>query len=93
MLPLKIIYRLLLDGVAAFKFLLDGQPKHFFAVLHAHFSYYKRLPKTLQKRSEFKKKQGFAYRHSNMYKGNIVIEHFLAKNKYFNDLKKGFFTF
>jgi hypothetical protein len=90
-LLIKVIYRLIMDGVAGLKFLFDGQPKHFFAVIHAHFSYYKRLPKTLQKRREFKKKQGFAYQLLGMYKGNIVLEHFVGKKNKFSDLHRGFF--
>jgi GT2 family glycosyltransferase len=89
-LLLKIIYRLVMDGVAGLKFLFDGQPKHFFAVLHAHFSYYKRLPSTLSKRAKFKKKQGFEFHEGSMYKGNLVLEHFLGKINKFSDLKRGF---
>lgn len=36
----KIFVRLVLDGVAGVKFLLDRQPKHMLAVLRAHFSFY-----------------------------------------------------
>lgn len=37
----KILTRLLLDGVAGIKFLFEGKPKHMFAVIHAHFSFYR----------------------------------------------------
>lgn len=90
-LLLKILYRLILDGVAGIKFLLDGEPKHFLAVLHAHFSYYKRLPKTLKKRWDFQKKTNFRPNHSGMYKGNIVAEHFIGGKKCFSDLRSGYF--
>ena len=36
----KILYRMILDGVAAFKFLFEGSGSHFIAVIKAHFSFY-----------------------------------------------------
>ena|SRR5436190_6332284 len=87
----KVVFRLKLDGVAAFKFLFDGQPKHFFAVLRAHFSYYRRLPSILRKRKEMKKKPGFRFNTSQIYDGNIVLEHFIRGKDKFEELHKGFF--
>lgn len=87
----KIFFRLILDGVAAFKFLFDGQPKHFFAVIRAHFSYYKYLPSTLHKRKKMKQKSSFKFDVSHMYNGNIVNEYFLKGRKKFTELSKGFF--
>jgi GT2 family glycosyltransferase len=49
-LIVKIISRLVLDGVAAFKFLLSGKPQHMFAVLKAHISFYVLLFKFINKR-------------------------------------------
>jgi hypothetical protein len=87
----KIFYRLTLDGIAAFKFLLDGQPKHLFAVLKAHGYYYWWLPKTLAKRKAMKRLQGFHFSQQHIYNGNIVVEHFLKKKKIFSELSQGFF--
>ncbi len=47
---LAIICRLLLDGVAAIKFLLEGKPKHLLAILKSHGSFYYHLPYLLAKR-------------------------------------------
>ena len=47
---LKLVFRLILDGIAALKFLLAAQPSHFIAVIRAHFAYYYRLPSTISKR-------------------------------------------
>lgn len=88
----KILFRLVLDGIAALKFLFDGQPKHFFAVLRAHFNYYTWLPKTLRKRKQLKNSPGFKFSFSQVYKGNIVSEYFLQHKKNFKDLKRGFFS-
>ncbi len=89
---LKVLYRLVLDGVAAFKFLFEGQPKHFWAVLRAHFAYYGWLPAILRKRKALKQAPGFHYNTASMYRGNIVAEYFLKGNKKFGQLNKGFFT-
>jgi GT2 family glycosyltransferase len=89
---LKIVYRQILDGVAAFKFLSAGEPKHFLAVIRAHFSYYGSLGKTLSKRKSMKQKEGFRYDLSNVYRGNIVAEYFLKGKRTFKELKGGFFS-
>lgn len=88
----KILFRLILDGIAASRFLFAGTPKHFFAVIHAHFGYYKRLPATLRKRKQMKLLNGFHFNSSKMYKGNIVLEYFLKGKKKFSDLQSGFFS-
>ena len=88
----KVVFRLLLDGVAAFKFLLNGQPKHFYAVLRAHFTFYAWLPETIKKRRQLKKTAGFKFTNHLMYNGNVVAEYFLRGKSKFSDLKRGFFS-
>ncbi len=44
--------RMLLDGLAAFYFLLKQGPAHFWAVLRAHFSFYTQIHETLQRRGD-----------------------------------------
>jgi hypothetical protein len=91
-LIIKLYYRMVLDGIAAFKFLLDAQPKHFFAVIRAHFAYYYMLPKTVAKRKKLKQLPTFKFSRSFTYKGNIVFEYFLKNKKKFSDLDRGFFS-
>lgn len=79
--------RLVLDGIAALKFLADGGWHDLWAVFRAHISFYRTLPLTLQKR---KKIPGVLV--SQMYKGNIVFEHFLLRRKYFTQLSREKFT-
>jgi len=86
----KIAYRLNLDGVAAFKFLLQGQPKHFFAVLKAHYYYYCWLPKTLAKRKTMKKMPGFRFTVTEIYQANIVTEYFIKHKTKFSELSERF---
>lgn len=87
----KIVFRMVLDGMAAFKFLFDGQPKHFFAVIRAHFAYYGWLPQIMRKRKALINSPDFKYNFSHIYKGNIAVEYFLKKKGRFSELHKGFF--
>ena len=79
-----IFKRMLLDGIAGIRFLLDLQWKQFLAVVHAHFYFYKyvifhknkqNLPESLQKN------------YIESYPGNIVVDYFFRKIKKFSDLK------
>ncbi len=47
-----IFSRLILDGLAGIVFLLQGKPQHTWAVVKAHFGFYKRIPEVLRKRPE-----------------------------------------
>lgn len=83
----KVIYRMILDGVAAYKFLFEGNGGHFIAVAKAHFAFYFSLPATLKKRSIMKHKKGFAYTNSSIFQDNIVYLHFIKGVKKYSDLK------
>ncbi len=82
----KIIYRMILDGVAAFKFLLEGNGSHFIAVIKAHFSFYKHLPSTLKKRDDMRLMDGFKDATTGVYENNIVYAHFVKGVKHYSDL-------
>jgi GT2 family glycosyltransferase len=73
--------RLLLDGIAANKFLLTAGFKDFWAVLKAHFTFYTTLGKSKAKRKLLK--QGPL---RNVYGKNMVFEHFLRGKKKFTEL-------
>lgn len=66
-LPLRMI----LDGVAALKFLMEGKGDHFLAVFNAHLNFYKMLPVMLKKRKDLPRKK-FQF-----YPFSVVGEHFL----------------
>lgn len=64
--------RLLLDGVAAFHFGLKFGFPHFWAVLRAHFGFYRQIPGTLKRRGNHQIK--------NYYQAEwLVFKHFLKK--------------
>ncbi len=75
--------RLILDGVAAMKFLFEGGFRDFVAVTRAHFSFYRHF-------NSIRKKRKFIEQHevSNIYQGNIVTDHWIRKKKKFTDLEK-----
>jgi GT2 family glycosyltransferase len=82
----KIIYRMILDGVAAFKFLAEGHGSHFIAVIKAHFSFYACLPSTLKKRDEMRLMDGFKDATTGVYTENIVFAHFVKGVKNYSEL-------
>jgi len=80
-----LFYRMILDGVAAFKFLFTEGIGHFMAVIKAHFSFYTLLSSSLKKRKQFH----FSER-KNVYAkikvNNLVWEYFAKKKKGFSEL-------
>lgn len=81
----RIFFRLCLDGLAGIQFILQGKFKHTWAIVEAHFGFYKRLPQYLKKRGNVQKHQ---YYHSK----SIVWSYFIMKRKKFTDLEKRFPT-
>ena len=79
-LILIIFVRLILDGIAALKFLLNYKPKHTVAVLKAHFSFYFHLNKLLKQRKQTKNKLKY------YQKTSIVFEYFVNKIKTYKSL-------
>lgn len=81
----KILSRLVLDGIAALKFLLEGQPKHLWAVLRAHFSFYAQF-NTLYARKIGQPKKALSQMQG-VYNGSIVWDFYAKKKKHFSDLE------
>lgn len=79
-LPILFL-RLVMDGIAALKFAIDGSIKDLLAVAKAHFDFYRMIPKTIKKRKEIKPKKV-----SLVYYGNIVFEHFIKGKTSFKQL-------
>ncbi|MGZ0016845.1 glycosyltransferase family 2 protein [Yeosuana sp. AK3] len=75
-----ILTRLLLDGIAGIKFLFEFKFKHFFEILHAHFSYYYHLKTLLSQRKSFK------YKSIYHKKASIVLSYYVYKNRVYKSL-------
>ena len=74
--------RLILDGIAALRFLLQKNGyKHFFAVLQAHFSFYLNLPKNFIKRLKIRQK----FNQTGKLSFSILIKYYIANIKKFKD--------
>lgn len=88
---LKLLYRLILDGLAAFKFLLDGHPDHSFSIIKAHFSFYYHFPRFYKKRKASKLDES-NYNAIGEYKKSIVFKYFIKGIKVFSKLdQKNFY--
>lgn len=79
--------RWILDGVAAFKFLISSGFGDFWAVLRAHIYIYQHLQLYTRKRRQLK----HLHKPSQMYGGLIVVDHFLKGKKRFIELAKNKF--
>ena len=77
-----LLLRMLLDGIAGIKFLLEGKFTHLFAILEAHFSFYKHFGKMLKKRPKGLK--SLKYYHIT----SIVYAHYIKGKNNFHELKK-----
>ena len=76
-----IFLRLLLDGVAGIKFIFELRPVHTWAIIKAHFSFYRHLPEMLSKRRALSFKQTDYF-----YCFSIVWEHFILRKEKFTEL-------
>jgi len=76
-----VFSRLILDGVAGIKFALELRPIHTWAIIKAHFSFYRHFFKFLKKRKVLQKKSNYNLHTS------IVWQYFILKRKTFKDLK------
>jgi GT2 family glycosyltransferase len=80
-----LIIRMILDGVAAVKFIVGFQFGNFWAVVKAHSSFYKNLSKLRQKRKEIQK-QVVVKTHPEMCPSSIMWKFFIQKKQKFSDL-------
>ena len=87
---MKLLFRMILDCVAAFKFFFAGDVRHFFAVVHAHMSFYKTFRRTYHKRMQQRAKIK-TYATSALYHKCIVFDYYLWGKKKFSELDKGSF--
>lgn len=76
-----IFYRILLDWVAALKFLCNGGLADFWAVIRAHFAFYGRIPGIRKVRKTLSN-----HPVGQMYQRNIVFENFLRGRKKYSEL-------
>lgn len=75
-----IFSRLVLDAAAGAKFLAEGKPAHFKAIIKAHFSFYGYLKIFLKKRGNLTKQKKYFHRSS------VVLSYYILGKKKFSEL-------
>ena len=78
---LVVFSRLLLDGIAGIKFLVELRPIHTWAIIKAHLSVYRNFYKFLQKRKNLQKKYEYNLHTS------VVWQYFVLGRKKFKNLR------
>ncbi len=81
-----IFIRMILDGVAAFQFLLKGEFSNFGAVFKAHISFYKNI-KLFRKKRKIVQQAVTPKQPLPIYKNSIIFDYFIRKKRKFSDLK------
>ncbi|MHB8259881.1 MAG: glycosyltransferase family 2 protein [Bacteroidia bacterium] len=84
----KLLIRFVLDGIAGIKFFIEGTPKHTWAVIKAHFSFYRNFKNTLQARNNIKSLKDYKPCNKQIYQNSIVFDYFFKKRKLFSELFK-----
>jgi GT2 family glycosyltransferase len=75
----RLLIRMLLDGIAGIYFLAQGKPKHFMALLKAHYYFYRHFFKFYKKRESVQRNYYFKTK-------SIVFSYFLRSGKVFGDV-------
>jgi GT2 family glycosyltransferase len=83
----KLFFRLVLDGMAAGRFLIRGEGKQFKSIFNAHFHTYKIFGKMLKKRKIIREKNT-VFNRSGLYNGSILWQRYIKKNDQFSKLPK-----
>ena len=79
--------RIVLDYVAAVRFLTEGKPKEFWAVVRVHFAFYRMVPSLTRKRRKMDHRKV-----GEIYRGSIVVANYLLKKSRFSMYKEGKFS-
>jgi len=85
MLSFHIYNRLMLDGVAAVKFLFALQFRHIWAVIKAHYNYFWKLPSMLKKRKQLG--SNLSINNTGTYPKSIVWQAFVKNNRKYSELE------
>jgi hypothetical protein len=88
---LRIVRRLILDDVAAMKFLLEGYADHAWIVGRAHRHFMRRLPAVLRERRRLKRIETRPDL-TGQYKRSVAYDRFILGQKRWSDLDRSAFT-
>jgi hypothetical protein len=76
----KLPLRIVLDLIAAFKFLLQGQTRNFMAVIRAHHDFLFYLNRDIRKRNAIRKAYP-TYTDAMIYSGSVVLDYYVRGKK------------
>lgn len=76
-----ILLRIALDYVAALKFMFEGHPKEFVAVVKAHREFYKWIPKLKEKRRQQQQRQV-----GSIYEGRLLFDYYIFRKIKYSQL-------
>lgn len=82
-----MLFRMILDGIAGFKFLLEGKPKHCWSVFIAHIHFYKWVKK-LRKMRRISQFYATKFLHPQMYQKSLIWQFFIRKKHTFKALNQ-----
>lgn len=87
---IRLLRRMILDGVAGIRFISEGKFKHFYSVLKAHYSFYRHLSLMCRKRRE---EEQFCQNRNDvgLYSGSILKHFFVYKKRKWHDLDSDLF--
>jgi GT2 family glycosyltransferase len=83
----KLIWRMMIDGVAALSFLARGEFKQFGAVFKAHIAFYGKLTSFLKKRKTLKN-SSTTFNSTGLFRGNLLWNYYAKGVKKYSDLNK-----
>lgn len=86
----RLMWRGVIDGIAAMSFLFKGEFSQFGAVFKSHMAYYGKIGKFLRKRKELKKWQT-EFNDAGHFKGNILWNYYAKGASVFSKLNKRLF--
>ena len=79
-----LIKRMTLDGIAAYKFLLEGKPLFFWKVFLAHMALYRNFISLYKKRQFLRTDKEKIVK----YHGNILVGYFIEGRKIYSKINK-----
>jgi len=80
-----VLVRMMLDGMSALVYLLNGSGGFFIAVIRAHLAFYRRIPVLFNMRRQLKGKIRTGKIHE-IYRGSIVFDFFIRHKRYFGEV-------
>ena len=81
-----LFVRMLLDGIAAIKFLLEGKWSHFKAIFKAHIDFYRHFSKMKDRRKSFESKQSIGFKKFALF--SVVWQYFIRNRRFFSLLSR-----